>query len=168
MAGQAAFIPDNSGGTAADFHRNSVVPGTNSARPLYDIGALPSSLCILKGMKYSINLEPKFGPLELMDVPKLVAECREDWFNQTLCSVNESVVRLGILHGEFHWHKHDEEDELFFVLEGKLLIDLEGSLVTLGPNQGFMVPRKVMHRTRAPERTVVLMIERASVKPTGD
>ncbi len=118
--------------------------------------------------KYSINLEAKFGPLEIIDVPKIVAECREEWFNQTLCPVNESVVRLGILHGEFHWHKHDEEDELFFVLSGKLLIDLEGRLVTVEPNQGFMVPRGVLHRTRAPERTVVLMIEKASVKPTGD
>jgi len=117
---------------------------------------------------YSINLDPRFGPLELIDVPTVVSECREEWFNQTLCAVNESVVRLGILQGEFHWHKHDEEDELFFVLQGRLLIDLEDRLVTLGPNQGFMVPRKVLHRTRAPERTVVLMIEKASVKPTGD
>ncbi len=118
--------------------------------------------------KYSINLEARFGPLELIDVRGLVTECKEEWFNQTLCRVNESVARLGILHGEFHWHKHDAEDEFFFVLEGRLLIDLEGRVVTLEPHQGFMVPRTVLHRTRAPQRTVVLMVEKSSVKPTGD
>jgi mannose-6-phosphate isomerase-like protein (cupin superfamily) len=118
--------------------------------------------------KYNINLDVKFPFLELIDVPGLVAACKERWFNQTLCRVNDCVVRLGVLEGEFHWHKHDGEDEFFFVLEGKLLIDLEGRTITLGPHQGFAVPRGVIHRTRAPERTSVLMMERSSVKPTGD
>jgi mannose-6-phosphate isomerase-like protein (cupin superfamily) len=118
--------------------------------------------------RYNINLDVKFAPLQLIDVGKLAAECTEPWSNQTLCRVNECVVRLGVLHGEFHWHKHDEEDEFFFVLEGRLLIDLEGRTAALGAQQGYLVPKTVVHRTRAPERTVVLMIERASVKPTGD
>ncbi len=118
--------------------------------------------------RYNINLDVKFAPLQLIDVGKLAAECTERWFNQTLCRVNDCVVRLGVLHGEFHWHKHDEEDEFFFVLEGTLLIDLEGQTVAVGAQQGYLVPKTVMHRTRAPERTVVLMIERASVTPTGD
>ena len=117
---------------------------------------------------YNINLDVKFGFLQLIDVPKLVKACTEQWFNQTLCQVNDCVVRLGVLHGEFHWHKHDAEDEFFFVLQGRLLIDLEGQAVALEPHQGYTVPKGVVHRTRAPERTVVLMIERASVKPTGD
>jgi mannose-6-phosphate isomerase-like protein (cupin superfamily) len=117
---------------------------------------------------YNINLDVKFGFLQLIDVPKLVEACTEQWFNQTLCQVNDCVVRLGVLHGEFHWHKHDAEDEFFFVLQGRLLIDLEGQAVALEPHQGYTVPKGVVHRTRAPERTVVLMIERASVKPTGD
>jgi mannose-6-phosphate isomerase-like protein (cupin superfamily) len=117
---------------------------------------------------YNINLDVKFGFLQLIDVPKLVKACTEQWFNQTLCQVNDCVVRLGVLHGEFHWHKHDAEDEFFFVLQGKLLIDLEGQAVALEPHQGYTVPKGVVHRTRAPERTVVLMIERASVKPIGD
>jgi mannose-6-phosphate isomerase-like protein (cupin superfamily) len=117
---------------------------------------------------YNINLDVKFGFLQLIDVPKLVEACTEQWFNQTLCQVNDCVVRLGVLHGEFHWHKHDAEDEFFFVLQGRLLIDLEGRAVALEPHQGYTVPKGVVHRTRAPERTVVLMIERASVKPTGD
>ena len=117
---------------------------------------------------YSINTDVKFGPLELVDVKALADACKEQWFNQTLSRVNDSVIRVGILKGEFHWHKHDTEDEFFYVVEGRFLIDLEGRTVELKPGQGFMVPRGVMHCTRAPERSVVLMIEAATVKPTGD
>jgi mannose-6-phosphate isomerase-like protein (cupin superfamily) len=117
---------------------------------------------------YSINLDARYGPLETVDVQALVDACREPWYNQTLCRVNDSVVRLGVLQGEFHWHKHDSEDEFFFVIEGRFVIELEGRTVELSPRQGFTVPKGVMHRTRAPERTVVLMIEGAGVIPTGD
>ena len=117
---------------------------------------------------YNINLDVKYDHLTLIDVPTIVRECKEKWFNQTLCQVNESVVRLGILHGEFHWHKHDKEDEFFFVLSGKLYIDLEGKTVELGPQQGFTVGKGVMHNTRAQEKTVVLMVEKSTVQPTGD
>ena len=118
--------------------------------------------------QYSINTDVKFGPLELVDVKGLADACTERWFNQTLSRVNDSVVRVGILEGEFHWHKHDTEDEFFYVVEGRFLIDLDGRTVELKPGQGFMVPRGVMHCTRAPERSVVLMIEAATVKPTDD
>ena len=117
---------------------------------------------------YSINTDVRFGPLELIDVAALQAACKEKWFNQTLCRVNDCVVRLGVVHGEFHWHKHDHEDEFFYVVAGRFLIDLEGRTVELTPQQGFTVPRGVLHRTRAPERTVILMIEGAGVAPTGD
>ena len=117
---------------------------------------------------YSIHLDVKFAPLELVDIRKLQEECKDDWFNQTLCRVNDCVVRLGVLRGEFHWHKHDEEDEFFYVVEGRLLIDLEDRVVELMPQQGFLVPKGALHRTRAPERTVVLMMEGSDVKPTGD
>ena len=117
---------------------------------------------------YNINLDTKLGFLELIDIPALVAECHDKWSNQTLCQVNDCVVRLGIIEGEFHWHKHDKEDKFFFVLQGKLLIDLEGETITLGVHQGYTIPRAVMHRTRAPERTVILMMEGSTVQPTGD
>jgi mannose-6-phosphate isomerase-like protein (cupin superfamily) len=120
------------------------------------------------GARYSINLNAKFGPLEQIDLQKLVDACKEPWYNQTLCRVNDSVVRLGIVRGEFHWHKHDEEDEFFYVVDGRFLIDLEGRTVELLPKQGFMVPKGVVHRTRAPERSVILMIEGAGVIPTGN
>jgi len=116
---------------------------------------------------YDIKLETRFAPLEFMDI-KAIADSQQPWWNQTLCKVNDSVARIGVFEGEFHWHKHDREDEFFYVVEGKLLLDLEGRTVELSPRQGLLVPRGVLHRTRAPERTVVLMIEAASIKPTGD
>ena len=117
---------------------------------------------------YDINLDIRYGYRTLVDIPALVESCTEKWFNQSLTEVNDSVVRLGILEGEFHWHKHDTEDELFFVLEGKLLLDIPGGTEELTPWQGYTVPHGVLHRTRAEERTVVLMVEKAGVKPRGD
>ena len=117
---------------------------------------------------YSINLDTRFAPLELIDIPALVNACKEPWHNQTLCRVNDSVVRLGVLKGEFHWHKHNKEDEFFYVVEGRFFIDLEGRTFELTARQGLMVPKGVMHRTRSPKRSVVLMIEGAGVVPTGD
>ncbi len=117
---------------------------------------------------YSLHTDVRFGPLETIDVAALAEACPEQWFNQTLCGVNDCVVRLGVLQGEFHWHHHDREDEFFYVVSGRLLIDLEDRTVELSPKQGFLVPRGVRHRTRAPERTVILMIEGSGVKPTGD
>jgi mannose-6-phosphate isomerase-like protein (cupin superfamily) len=120
------------------------------------------------GRGYTIHLDVKHGPLERIDVDAIRATVKETWWNQTLCRVNDCVVRLGVIQGEFHWHKHEEEDEFFYVVEGRLLIDLEGRTVELLPNQGFVVPRGVLHRTRAPEKTAMLMVEGAGVKPTGD
>lgn len=117
---------------------------------------------------YAIHSDVKYGPLEVVDAGRLVDDCKEPWWNQSLCLVNDSVARIGVFHGEFHWHKHDREDELFFVLEGLLLLDFEGKTVELKPRQGMVVPRGVVHRTRAEQRTVVLMVEAATVVPTGD
>ncbi len=120
-----------------------------------------------KKSEYNINTEVLFQGLEKIDVLAIAGK-HKPWFNQSLCRVNDSVVRLGIIEGEFHWHHHDEEDEFFYVVSGKLLIDLESQSVELGPQQSFLVPRGVEHRTRAPERTVILMMEGAGVVPTGD
>jgi mannose-6-phosphate isomerase-like protein (cupin superfamily) len=117
---------------------------------------------------YVTHLDIRFDPLELIDVQAIADACTDQWYNQTLCRVNDSVVRLGVVEGEYHWHKHDQEDEFFFVVEGLLLIDLEGRTVELAPRQGFVVPKGVVHRTRAPKRTVMLMVEPAGVVPTGD
>ena len=117
---------------------------------------------------YETRLNILAPPLEVIDVKTLAASCEFKWFNQTLCKVNESVVRVGIIEGEYHWHKHDNDDEFFYVVEGKLLIDLEDRVVELSPLQGFVVPKGIVHRTRAPERTVILMVENAGIIPTGN
>ena len=116
---------------------------------------------------YDTHLDVLHGPLETVDVPALVAANRARWYNQTLCRVNDAVVRLGVVQGEYHWHHHDVEDEFFYVVSGRLLVDLEGRTVELTPGRGIVVPHGVEHRTRAPEKTVMLMVERAGIVPTG-
>ena len=118
--------------------------------------------------QYNTQLDNKYGYSTTIDIPREVAD-HEPWFNQTLTQVNDSLVRLGILGGEYHWHKHDNEDECFIVLDGELMLDIEGKgTVTLGPKLGYTVPKGVVHRTRAAVKTTVLMIEAATVTPTGD
>ena len=117
---------------------------------------------------YETHLDIKFKPLEHIDVQAVVDAVTHPWWNQTLCKVNDSVVRLGVVKGEYHWHKHDDEDEFFYVVEGTFIIELEGREVVLKPRQGFVVPKGVMHRPRAPEKTVILMVEGAGIVPTGD
>ena len=117
---------------------------------------------------YATFLDIKFPPLTVIDVPGLVEACTDQWYNQTLCKVNESVVRLGVMQGEYHWHKHDNDDEFFFVLDGHFIIDLEDRSVDLQAREGFVVPKGVLHRTRAPDRAVILMVETAAIVPTGD
>ena len=117
---------------------------------------------------YDIHLDDKFGSLNLIDLPAEIV-AHEPWFNQTLTTVNDAVVRLGIIEGDFHWHHHDDTDEFFLVLEGELLIDLQDrDTVVLAPHQGYTIPRGVEHRTRAPVRTAILMVEATGVQPTGD
>jgi mannose-6-phosphate isomerase-like protein (cupin superfamily) len=117
---------------------------------------------------YETRLDILHGPLEPIDIKAMADACEYKWFNQTLCQVNSSVVRVGIIEGEYHWHKHDEDDEFFYVVEGKLLIDLEDKTIELNPGMGFVVPRTVLHRTRAPECTIILMVENAGIIPTGN
>ena len=131
---------------------------------------------------YETRLNILHGPLELIDINKMAAANYFKWFNQTLCKVNDSVVRVGIIEGEYHWHKHDNDDEFFYVVDGKLLIDLKDQdshqqispdapadkTVELVPGQGFVVPRGIVHRTRAPQRTIILMVENAGIAPTGN
>jgi mannose-6-phosphate isomerase-like protein (cupin superfamily) len=117
---------------------------------------------------YETRLNILYNPLEVIDEKSVADACAYRWYNQTLCKVNESVVRLGVIQGEYHWHKHDQDDEFFYVVEGRLFIDLENRTVELSPRQGFVVPKAVMHRTRAPERTVILMVENAGIIPTGN
>ena len=77
---------------------------------------------------YETRLNILYEPLQVIDEKALTDACTYKWYNQTLCQVNGSVVRLGVIEGEYHWHKHDEDYEFFYVVEGQLLIDLEGRI----------------------------------------
>ena len=124
---------------------------------------------------YATHLDVRFPALEKIALDSIVAAVRDQWYNQTLVRVNDSIVRLGVIQGEYHWHHHDADDEFFYVVEGLLLIDLEpraddvtpSRVVELRAREGFVVPRGVVHRTRAPERTIILMVETAAIVPTG-
>jgi prolyl-tRNA editing enzyme YbaK/EbsC (Cys-tRNA(Pro) deacylase)/mannose-6-phosphate isomerase-like protein (cupin superfamily) len=115
-----------------------------------------------------IAAAPRFGPLERIDLREMVEANHERCYNETLCQVNDSVVRLGVVSGDYHWHRHEKEDEFFYVVDGRLIIELADRSFELGPGQGLTVPRGAIHRTVAPERAVMLMIERVGVVPTGD
>lgn len=121
-----------------------------------------------KKKNYNINLDIKFGHQEKIDIDSVVAAFNEKWFNQTLTKINDRVLRIGIIEGEFHWHKHERDDEFFLVLAGRLYIDLEDRTIELGPNQGVTISKGLLHRPRAPQKTVMLMIETANIKPEGD
>src|SRR5690349_772576 len=116
---------------------------------------------------YVIHLNVLHKPLEVIDEKALADACPHKWYNQTLCQVNDSVVRMAVIEGEYHWHKHDADDEFFYVIEGHLLIDIEGRTIDLQPRQGVVIPKGVMHRPRAPQRTVILMVETKTIVPTG-
>jgi mannose-6-phosphate isomerase-like protein (cupin superfamily) len=117
---------------------------------------------------YATHLDIRYPALEVVDVQQIADAVTDRWYNQTLCKVNDSVVRVGVIQGEYHWHKHDDLDEFFYVVEGTLLIDLSDRTIALTPRQGFVVPKGVVHRTRAPEKAIILMVEGAGIVPTGD
>jgi mannose-6-phosphate isomerase-like protein (cupin superfamily) len=121
-----------------------------------------------KEFPYVTKLDVRFDHLEKIDINKIDEENLHQWFNETLTKVNDSVVRVGIVEGEYHWHKHDNDDEFFFVLSGQLLIDLEDRTIELNPNQGVTITKGVMHRPRAPKKTIMLMMETSAIVPTGD
>jgi mannose-6-phosphate isomerase-like protein (cupin superfamily) len=121
-----------------------------------------------KKYNYNQQMNIKYDHLQLIDVPAIVAGNKEKWFNQTLTQINDSVARIGIVEGEYHWHKHDNEDEFFFVLAGKLFVDLEDKTFELAPMQGVTISRGIMHRTRATQKTVMLMVEPKEIDPIGE
>jgi mannose-6-phosphate isomerase-like protein (cupin superfamily) len=122
---------------------------------------------ITAAFPYVTRLNAQFAPLEIVEAGALATACKDRWYNQTLCQVNDSVVRLGVVEGEYHWHKHEADDEFFYVVEGHLLIDLEDRVIDLAPRQGVVIPKGVMHRPRAPQRTIMLMVETKDIVPTG-
>jgi len=118
-------------------------------------------LCINLNSTHTTYLNVLFPGLSVVDVPSLVASCKDRWYNQTLCKVNDSVVRLGVMQVEYHWHKHDNDDEFFFVLDGHFVIDLERKSIDLKPHQGYVVPSKL---TRFINLLSLLLLVSISIK----
>jgi len=118
--------------------------------------------------RYDISTDTAmFSAGQCFDV-RAIGSAQTPWWNRTLCAVNDAWVRLGVMEGDFHWHKHDAEDEFFLVLEGHLDIELEDRMISLHPGQAFTVPAGIIHFPHARERSVVLMVEKAGLSPTGD
>lgn len=121
-----------------------------------------------KEYEYNQIMDVKFQHQELIDISSIVNECDDKWFNETLTRINDSVARIGIVEGEYHWHTHEDDDEFFFVLSGKLFIDLKDKTIELNPHQGVTISKGTAHRPRAPEKTVMLMVETAAIDPIGN
>ena len=119
-------------------------------------------------MDYKMQMDIKYDYLEKIDVPEIVKNCTDKWFNQSLCLVNSSVFRMGIFEGEYHLHKHDNDDELFFVIDGSIILETEKGNFELQQYEGVCVPKGIMHRPIAKNKAVVLMIENAGIDPIGN
>jgi mannose-6-phosphate isomerase-like protein (cupin superfamily) len=117
---------------------------------------------------YETNRDIKFSHLQKIDITQMVEDGKDKRFNQALTIVNDSVIRMAVAEGEYHWHKHTNDDEFFYVVEGQFFIDLEDRTIELNPNQGATISKGIMHRTRAPKKTVILMVETSAIQPTGD
>ena len=119
-------------------------------------------------LNYNMQMDIKDNYLEKINVPEIVKECTDKWFNQSLCEVNSSVFRLGIFEGEYHLHKHDHDDELFFVIDGSIVLETEKGNFELGQFEGVCVPKGIMHRPIAKQKAIVLMIENKGIDPIGN
>jgi mannose-6-phosphate isomerase-like protein (cupin superfamily) len=106
------------------------------------------------------NEPVRFAPLQVVDLAAEAAAVSESYRNQVISRVNGSCLRLAVFNDVFRWHHHPASDELFLVIEGTLVIDLEdGTELRLGPWQAVTVPAGTIHRTRAIGRTVNLCFE---------
>jgi mannose-6-phosphate isomerase-like protein (cupin superfamily) len=116
---------------------------------------------------YVTVMPARYASLERVEVGAIADACEHRWYNETMCQVNDSLVRMAVVQGEYHWHKHQDDDEFFYVVEGHLSIDLEDRVVELDARQGVVIPKGLLHRPRAAVRTVMLMMETRGIVPTG-
>lgn len=110
----------------------------------------------------------KTGHLEKLNIDSLTKHIQDDWKNFVVSEINNHVVRLSVIQRDFHWHFHQNSDEYFYVIEGKLFVDLEDRTEVLTPGQMITIPKNVKHRTRAKERTIVLCFESQDNDVKGD
>jgi mannose-6-phosphate isomerase-like protein (cupin superfamily) len=107
-------------------------------------------------------------PMTAVDLTRAFASITTHWDPHIAGELNGQYVKCVKFAGEFVWHKHDSEDELFLVHRGVLHMRLRGGVVTVGPGQFFIVPRGVEHQPYAPEEVEVVLFEPASTLNTGN
>ena len=98
----------------------------------------------------------------------LAASLTELWSPRVIAEVDDAYIKVAKVKGSLAWHSHDEEDELFLVLEGRLRIELEDRVVELGEGELYVVPKGVRHNPVAEEECLLLLVERKSTQHTGD
>jgi len=103
-----------------------------------------------------INIAQKFGLFDEQWTPKIIA------------SLNGQDVKLARLEGEFVWHSHDLEDELFYVVKGELILEMHDNTVILKAGEMFVVPRGVEHKPIAEKEVLVMLFEPSDIKHTGN
>jgi len=106
--------------------------------------------------------------LKKLDYRELTKNIKQDWKNFPISEINDHVVRLSVLHKDFHWHKHSKSDEFFYVIEGQLFVDFENKTEEILPGQMIKVPTNILHRTRSDKRTIILAFETIDNDITGD
>jgi mannose-6-phosphate isomerase-like protein (cupin superfamily) len=103
-----------------------------------------------------------------MSPQRVAAALGELWSPRVIAAVDDAYVKVARVHGEFIWHAHENEDELFFILKGRLRIELEGAAVELNEGDLYVVPKGVWHRPVAENECQVMLLERKSTLHTGD
>lgn len=103
-----------------------------------------------------------------INIPEKLRSFSEHWQPRTIAVFNDHDIRVAKLKGEFVWHKHDDTDDLFLVLSGRITIQLRDGNVSLGPGEMYVVPQGVEHCPMAEEEAHVLLIERSGTPNTGD
>ena len=104
----------------------------------------------------------------MVDLAAKLASFDETWAPRIVAELNGQYVKVAKLEGEYVWHSHAEQDELFWVLEGRLRLELRERTIELGPGQLFVVPRGVEHRPVAPERVEVVLFEPLATRSSGE
>ena len=114
-------------------------------------------------------MDPRGNQINKVDIETMCREIVELWSPVDLTEVNDQVIRMALFHGEYHWYRHELEDELFYVYRGEVTIRIRGHPeVVLGSGEMAVVPRDVEHRPESPEPSSVLMFEPLQLKSRGD
>ncbi len=99
---------------------------------------------------------------------RLAASLTETWSPRVIGEVDDHYVKVARLHGDFPWHMHEHEDELFMVLQGRLRLEMEDRAVDLAEGDVFIMPKGVRHRPVAEQECLVMLVERRTTAHTGD